>query len=544
MSNQCLSRTLTAAILCGAVALGSCATTPESGSTPSTTACPRIGTGSDADLTTTRGWIAHLAAHPDDTALVIIPDAATPDGTGTVRKKADTPLDVASAAKIIHLLAYADAVADGTLRPDTQVPVAEWEAFYLPLDGGAHAAALDRLGIDSREPSPGVAVASDPDATVALDDLVSAMIVESDNAAADWLAEELGSDTLETVAADAGWRNPRTPNYLGSMLAILEPDVADDPAAASRRFREDPEWAADILRRTPGGYAVQRDILRGTATATAGELAAVYTELATGGGGTAGDVAPPPGAHRPRRVHRDRAQGRQPAGGAGRRHGDPTRGRDRGSGRPDHQRRARRRKRRCSACLRLAGPDAAGGRQSGGARPANVWRMTEAQELADLRRRVTDLESRVRKLENPGTPEAPPTDGEGAISGTVRYSGELTVPDQLRWTITLDADAARVLPRDRIADILTAVSSPARIHILQELLAGPATSKKLQEILGYSSPGPLYHHLKPLQAAGIVERDTDGRNHIPASRVVPLLILMATAGDIAGEFNVTTTGRR
>ena len=117
------------------------------------------------------------------------------------------------------------------------------------------------------------------------------MIVESDNAAADWFAEELGSDTLETVAADAGWRNPRTPNYLGSMLAILEPDVADDPAAASRRFREDPEWAADILRRTPGGYAVQRDILRGTATATADELAAVYTELATGGGGPAGDIA-------------------------------------------------------------------------------------------------------------------------------------------------------------------------------------------------------------------------------------------------------------
>ena len=72
-----------------------------------------------------------------------------------MRKNADTPLDVASAAKIIHLLAYADAVADGTLRPDTQVPVAEWEAFYLPLDGGAHAAALDRLGIDSPGTVPG-----------------------------------------------------------------------------------------------------------------------------------------------------------------------------------------------------------------------------------------------------------------------------------------------------------------------------------------------------------------------------------------------------
>ena len=116
--------------------------------------------------------------------------------------------------------------------------------------------------------------------------------------------------------------------------------------------------------------------------------------------------------------------------------------------------------------------------------------MTEAQELADLRRRVTDLELRVRKLENPGTPEPPHTDRECAITGTVRQGGELTASDQLRWTITLDAYTGRTLPRDRIAEILTAVSNPARIHILQKLPTGPATSKKLQEPLGYSSSGP------------------------------------------------------
>ncbi|MCX7444943.1 serine hydrolase [Corynebacterium sp. P7003] len=289
MSNKHVARSLTSAVLCGAVTLGSC-TPPPVDNPPAHSAgdCPRAE--SPADLTTPDGWITHLAAHPDDSALVIIPDAATPDGPDTVRKNADTALDVASAAKIIHLLAYADAVADGSLDPDERVPVAEWEAFYLPLDGGAHAAALERLGMDRREPSPGVAVATDPDATVTLDDLVSTMIVESDNAAADWLAEELGPETLEAAAVKAGWDNPRIPDYLGSMLAILDPELAGDPAAASRRYREDAEWAADILRRTPGGYAVQRDILRGTATATAGDLAAVYTTLATGGGGPAGEI--------------------------------------------------------------------------------------------------------------------------------------------------------------------------------------------------------------------------------------------------------------
>ncbi|MBI8999473.1 winged helix-turn-helix domain-containing protein [Corynebacterium sp. CCM 9185] len=162
--------------------------------------------------------------------------------------------------------------------------------------------------------------------------------------------------------------------------------------------------------------------------------------------------------------------------------------------------------------------------------------MTEAQELADLRKRVTDLESRVRILENPGTPEPPLTDGDGAITGTVRYSGELTAPRQLRWTITLDAETARSVPSDGIAEVLAAVSSPVRLIILRELLVEPASARQLQELLGYSSPGPLYHHLKPLQSAGIVARDGDGKYQIPGPRVVPLLILLAAAGDVAGEF--------
>ncbi|MBV7292719.1 ArsR/SmtB family transcription factor [Corynebacterium sp. TAE3-ERU16] len=162
--------------------------------------------------------------------------------------------------------------------------------------------------------------------------------------------------------------------------------------------------------------------------------------------------------------------------------------------------------------------------------------MTEAQELADLGKRVTDLESRVRRLENPGPPEPPSTDGQGAITGTVRYSGELTAPEQLRWAITLEAEAARLLPGEKIAEIFTALSSPVRLVMLRELIAGPAAPKQLQELLGYSSPGPLYHHLKPLQSAGIIERDGDGRYHVPAPGVVPLLVLLASAGDVAGEF--------
>ncbi|MEZ2189854.1 helix-turn-helix domain-containing protein [Corynebacterium sp. CCM 9204] len=173
--------------------------------------------------------------------------------------------------------------------------------------------------------------------------------------------------------------------------------------------------------------------------------------------------------------------------------------------------------------------------------------MTEAQELADLRKRVTDLESRVRKLEHPEVPGQSQNHADeseaGAITGTIHYSGELTAPRQLRWTITLDADTVRSVPSDGITEVLAAVSSPVRLIILRELLVEPASARQLQELLGYSSPGPLYHHLKPLQSAGIVARDGDGKYQIPGPGVVPLLILLAAAGDVAGELD-TGMGKR
>lgn len=63
--------------------------------------------------------------------------------------------------------------------------MALWNAYHLPdTDGGAHEAALNRL-------KPGV--------TLTLDELVSAMIEES-NAALDLLRDRLGADALHEIA--------------------------------------------------------------------------------------------------------------------------------------------------------------------------------------------------------------------------------------------------------------------------------------------------------------------------------------------------------
>ncbi|WP_084965209.1 serine hydrolase [Thermoactinospora rubra] len=111
--------------------------------------------------------LAHLKAHQKDVALI----------TPGIRHNAHVPMPFASAIKILHLEAYADAVRAGSARSDEKVQVARWNAYHLPgTDGGAHEAALNRLR---------------PGATVTLDQLVSAMIEESDNAAADLLRDRL-----------------------------------------------------------------------------------------------------------------------------------------------------------------------------------------------------------------------------------------------------------------------------------------------------------------------------------------------------------------
>ncbi|WP_187414227.1 serine hydrolase [Nonomuraea sp. PA05] len=128
------------------------------------------------DLKDTEAVLAHIRAHPDTIALM----------TQGIEHNADRLTPVASAIKIIHLAAYTDAVRKGLAKPDEPVSVALWDAYHLPdTDGGAHEAALRRLK---------------PGASVTLDELVSALIEESDNAAADLLRDRFGAQALDEIA--------------------------------------------------------------------------------------------------------------------------------------------------------------------------------------------------------------------------------------------------------------------------------------------------------------------------------------------------------
>jgi hypothetical protein len=73
--------------------------------------------------------------------------------------------------------------------------VADWERFYIPLDGGAHVHALEALGLAFDE----YGFAVDRQATVPLDVMMAVMIQFSDNAAPDWLLDRLGPEPFRAT---------------------------------------------------------------------------------------------------------------------------------------------------------------------------------------------------------------------------------------------------------------------------------------------------------------------------------------------------------
>ena len=248
---------------------------------PSATPAPCAAPPPSADLATSDGWIARLAAAPAATGLIV------DDGRDhVVAHQATTPFPLASAAKVVHLTAYGAAVAGGRIRGDEPVALTDWERWFVPgTDAGAHAASLRRLGVP-------------PGGTATVDQLVTAMVQESDNAAADWLRARLGDDALRAAARSAGWTDVDLPSFSGAVarLALPEqvppgagrPQLADLEAALGRRVGDDPAFRAEVVRRyvaaatTPGFADTATRWASTTAVGTPTQLLGTYRAIATG----------------------------------------------------------------------------------------------------------------------------------------------------------------------------------------------------------------------------------------------------------------------
>ncbi|HEY2195908.1 MAG TPA: serine hydrolase [Actinomycetospora sp.] len=153
-------------------------------------------------------------------------------------------------------------------------------------DGGAHPEALARLG-------------GGPEATA--DQVVSAMVCESDNAAAGWLRARLGDEALREAAASGGWEDVDLPSYAGAAARFVLPDRAPPGASRAelssvdavlgRQVADDPAFRADVQRRyadsaarDPERFVADQQRWTGTtAAATPVQVAGLYRAIATGG---------------------------------------------------------------------------------------------------------------------------------------------------------------------------------------------------------------------------------------------------------------------
>ena len=151
------------------------------------------------------------------------------------------------------------------------------------------------------------------------------------------------------------------------------------------------------------------------------------------------------------------------------------------------------------------------------------------RELEELRERLAALEARVAALEAPPAPA-----GGGGDAGTVRYAGTVRLAGEVRWTIELGAQDVLALPPAAVVRVLAALGHPVRLALVRRLLTGPATAAELQESVGGTSAGQVYHHLSTLAAAGVAEAVGGGRHRVPPTAVVPVLVALLAGADVGG----------
>ncbi len=146
-----------------------------------------------------------IVDHQQDVSLVsftVAQDGTAVPDENQIYHNADEQMPLASTKKILILAAYAQAVDNGDLDPNTAVTLAEWDRFHLPgTNGSAHLSALEELGI----PTDDLGYALDPSQTVTLDQMASAMIGRSDNAAPDYFINLLGTDAIDAIVSDLGF---------------------------------------------------------------------------------------------------------------------------------------------------------------------------------------------------------------------------------------------------------------------------------------------------------------------------------------------------
>jgi DNA gyrase subunit B len=118
---------------------------------------------------------------------------------------------------------------------------------------------------------------------------------------------------------------------------------------------------------------------------------------------------------------------------------------------------------------------------------------------------------------------------------SIAYSGTLTTQDGTKSWKPASKLLGEVLAPDSgsLAKILSSLGHKQRIDMIKSLLQKPKNAAELVKELEMATTGQLYHHMKPLQHAGIIEqKERGGAYSIAEEKVLPILLQMAAAAEM------------
>ncbi|MFC9684715.1 ArsR/SmtB family transcription factor [Streptomyces sp. NPDC056948] len=163
----------------------------------------------------------------------------------------------------------------------------------------------------------------------------------------------------------------------------------------------------------------------------------------------------------------------------------------------------------------------------------------------ELEERVADLERRLTALEGARSTGPRLEGGDfwalnglreqlselGATDGGVLYTGSVRLPTGEPYAWQMGALTEGLLEEDwtAAAESFAALGHPVRLRLLREILGGRRTAAELAELDEVGTTGQIYHHLRQLTGTGWLHTTGRGRYEVPAQRVVPLLVAVATA---------------
>lgn len=135
------------------------------------------------------------------------------------------------------------------------------------------------------------------------------------------------------------------------------------------------------------------------------------------------------------------------------------------------------------------------------------------------------------QLQRRGGPEF----DDGQVSGSVMFAGVTSTPGagEVVWQLELPLPRLMADDWEAASGVLAALSNPTRAQIVRRLLLGEGTVQELQAMPGLGTSGQLYHHLRDLQAAGLVVQLRRGSYAVPADKVVPCLVILGAAASTA-----------